>query len=139
MPVVQSAVADATTLADRPKFLGRISATFGLGFALGPALSTALPGLSAKQKIRVAASLPLLGFIVTYFFAKETKKSVNPLAFRPALSANRLHSDKTHTAVLKPVYPLTKEVLLLVLNGFLIMYAFGTETVYALLLKDAFG
>eukprot|EP01032_Pedospumella_encystans_P026045 gene26045-29419_t len=38
MPVVQSAVADATALSERPKFLGRISATFGLGFALGPAL-----------------------------------------------------------------------------------------------------
>lgn len=30
-------------------------------------------------------------------------------------------------------------VILLVLNGFLIMYAFATETIYAMFLKDSFG
>ena len=139
MPVVQSAVADATTLSDRPKYLGRISATFGLGFALGPALSTALPNLSAMQKIRVAVCLPLLGFFVTLFFAKETKRNVIPFISRRKPRETELHTAKIHTAPLKSVNPITKEVSLLVLNGFLIMFAFGTETVYALLLKDAFG
>lgn len=30
-------------------------------------------------------------------------------------------------------------VLLLVVNGFLLMYAFSTETIYAVLLKEKFG
>lgn len=29
--------------------------------------------------------------------------------------------------------------MMLVLNGFLIMYAFATETIYAMFLKDSFG
>ena len=34
---------------------------------------------------------------------------------------------------------ISKEVLLLVFNGFLLMYAFATETVYAMLIKESFG
>lgn len=132
MPIVQSAVADSTSLVDRPKFLGRVSATFGLGFALGPVLNTLLPGLSVKQKIRAAACLPLLGFIVIFLYAKETKNSITK-----ASHANAEMSQRRTTAP-KPASPLTREVILLVLNGFLIMYAFGTETVYAMLLKDAY-
>jgi Na+/melibiose symporter-like transporter len=35
--------------------------------------------------------------------------------------------------------PLKSEVVFLVLNGFLNMYAFGTETIYAMFIKDTFG
>lgn len=39
VPIMQSGVADVSSAADRPKYIGRIMATFGVGFVLGPALS----------------------------------------------------------------------------------------------------
>ena len=35
VPIMQSCVADVTSESDRPKYLGRITASFGLGFVLG--------------------------------------------------------------------------------------------------------
>lgn len=136
VPVMQSCVADVAAADDRPKYLGRIMATFGAGFVLGPALSAMLPGLSTRQKIRLAGLLPLSGLCIAALFFKETKK------FAPVGktdSKDDLNSlTKTNAVKLNKGF-MSIEVMLLVLNGFLLMYAFATESIYAMFIKDSFG
>jgi MFS family permease len=234
IPIIQSAVADSTNQLERPKYLGRIMATFGLGFVLGPAVSTLLVGWTTRQKIQVASILPFLGFLAIYFLGKETKKDVKPLDICiPLLSEDRSSAEQSKsiaadsansppTAVLPPSssksssdnstqsplsagrvlfrsvattsgtapYSITSssavgissvpnsdrlissplasrsltptksfmslastnantsmkrsaptpiEIYLLVLNGFCIMFAFATESIYAIFIKDSFG
>lgn len=77
LPVMQSCVADVSNENDRPKYIGRIMATFGMGFVLGPALSALISSsslvLSTRDKIQLSALLPLTGFIISFIFFKETK------------------------------------------------------------------
>lgn len=138
VPVLQSAVADASTSKERPKYLGRVMATFGLGFVLGPAISTVLPeSMSTAQKIRLGACLPLIGLVIAVLFAQETRPSTSPTVSATtvlgATSSNAAGKGHANTA------PLTRETGLLILCGFLNMFAFGTETIYAVFLKDTFG
>jgi len=142
LPIMQSAVADISNIDDRPKYMGRIMATFGLGFVLGPALSAILSTrVSARDKIRYAAALPLIGFLMSTILLKETRRKVKGYAH---LNTEHNHTGDTppHKSS-RPIVPksshLSREISLLVLNGFLIMYAFGTESIYALFMKDNFG
>ena len=160
IPVMQSCVADVSSVAERPKYLGRIMATFGLGFVLGPAVSALASGLSTRQKIRLSALLPLTGLLIAVLFFKETKKSVvdaqalaaQAAAAPPPPAAAQRGSTKTKITVATsprgaPAPPVAapaglavqSSVMLLVLNGFLLMYAFATETIYAMFMKDSFG
>ena len=76
VPQMQSSVADVVVEKDRPKYLGRVTAAFGLGFILGPAFNALLSGLDIRTKIRIAFIFPFLGWLNTLFFVKET----NPAA-----------------------------------------------------------
>ena len=141
VPVMQSCVADVSSQKERPKYLGRIMATFGMGFVLGPALSALMPRFSTRQKIRMSGLLPLTGFLIAFLFFKETKKSViaSKAAFEaPSVGSNS--SKKINVAGRANAnLPVKSSVMLLVLNGFLLMYAFATETIYAMFMKDSFG
>lgn len=86
VPVMQSCVADVTDERERPQYLGRVTATFGLGFVIGPAISTLLPHLSVRHKIRLAAILPMSGFLLSFFFFKETKSTLNTTSKHPGTS-----------------------------------------------------
>ena len=138
MPVIQSCVADVSSQRDRPQYMGRIMATFGAGFVIGPAISALMSSssmmLSTRDKIQLSALLPLTGFIVSSMFFKETKNS------KDLTRSSSRSNDKANTAVsVTTTLPINKEVLFLILNGFMIMYAFGTETIYAMFIKDSFG
>lgn len=139
MPVIQSCVADVSSQRNRPQYMGRIMATFGAGFVIGPAISALMSSssmmFSTRDKIQLSALLPLTGFIVSSMFFKETKNSKDLIR---SVSSGR--NDKANTAVsVTTTLPINKEVLFLILNGFMIMYAFGTETIYAMFIKDSFG
>ncbi len=160
LPIMQSAVADVSSLNDRPKYLGRIMATFGLGFVIGPAISAALTSLSTRRKILVASIFPFLGLLIVIFLGKETKRFHIVNKKRGSTSDmtgentnnnlnNSLHHSKDHylapsltssassSSSTSSVVPW--EITLLVLNGFALMYTFATETIYAMFIKDAFG
>ena len=151
VPVMQSCVADVSNQKERPKYLGRIMATFGMGFVLGPGLSALLPGFSTRQKIRMSGLLPLSGFIIALLFFKETKK-IEPMSTMASSNiippSSTATSTSTSTSTSKKInvvgksnknLPVESSVMLLVLNGFLLMYAFATETIYAMFMKDSFG
>ena len=146
VPVMQSCVADVSNQKERPKYLGRIMATFGMGFVLGPGLSALLPGFSTRQKIRMSGLLPLTGFVIALLFFKETKK-LEPMS-RTTTNIIPPSATSTSTSTSKKInvvgrsnksLPVESSVMLLVLNGFLLMYAFATETIYAMFMKDSFG
>ena len=144
VPIMQSCVADVSSQLERPKYLGRIMATFGMGFVLGPALSALMPGFSTRQKIRMSGLLPLTGFLIAFIFFKETKRSViaEEVNWTAALlvPATPTNSKKINVAGKNEKrVPVESAVMLLVLNGFLLMYAFATETIYAMFMKDSFG
>lgn len=158
LPVVQSCVTDVTSERDRPAYLGRISATFGLGFVVGPMLSGLLSSatdLSARMKIRVAGVLPAIAFLITAVFMRETlqrppqieeKDNSNKDAPKiedrdnsATVTESPSTTDNTEVSTEQVVAPVSNSsTKLLVLNGFLLMFAFGTETVYAMLMKDSF-
>ena len=144
VPIMQSCVADVSSQSERPKYLGRIMATFGMGFVLGPALSALMPGFSTRQKIRMSGLLPLTGFFIAFLFFKETKRTV--IAEKAnSTAALSVPSTPTNSKKINVVgknekkMPVESAVMLLVLNGFLLMYAFATETIYAMFMKDSFG
>ena len=144
VPVMQSSVADITSTADRPKYIGRIMATFGLGFVLGPALCALMPSISTREKMRIATLLPLTGIFIAILFAKEPKKGVTRIFSKTRQDENRLGLNvkmkKNIPDGIKKATPTTSfEVMCLVLNGFLLMYAFSTESIYAVFIKDSFG
>ncbi len=78
----QSYVADVTTPENRAKGMGLIGAAFGIGFVLGPALSTLLIHPTFTQFIKmenpyalpgmVAAGLSLISFLLIIFKLPET-------------------------------------------------------------------
>jgi hypothetical protein len=66
VPALQACVGDVSPQELQPKYLGRIVATFGIGFMLGPMLSKFLSNVSTRGKLRAASVLPLLGFLVVF-------------------------------------------------------------------------
>ena len=117
-----------------------------MGFVLGPGLSALLPGFSTRQKIRMSGLLPLTGFVIALLFFKETKK-LEPMS-RTTTNIIPPSATSTSTSTSKKInvvgrsnksLPVESSVMLLVLNGFLLMYAFATETIYAMFMKDSFG
>jgi MFS transporter, DHA1 family, tetracycline resistance protein len=142
VPVMQTCVADIAPPKERPKYLGRVTATFGLGFVLGPAISALLPQMTIRQKIQLSALLPLIGFIIAFIFFKETKFGLDTIDVMSTESSSTPHRRRRSNPNMdKKSSPgvVALPIVLLVMNGFLIMYAFATETIYAMFLKDSFG
>ncbi|TFJ86976.1 hypothetical protein NSK_001310 [Nannochloropsis salina CCMP1776] len=146
VPLAQSAVADLVPVEGRAKFLGRIQACMGAGFVAGPLLG--LLGsrglhLDSRGILKRAAILPALAFSYGLVFIKETKDAVAiDRTFR------KKESRAASLASSPPSLPKARDagwsipsfpVRLLILNGFLLMYAFSVETVYAMFIKDNFG
>lgn len=117
-----------------------------MGPLLSTLLSAILPTLSTRDKILIAACLPLSGLLVAALFSKETKHDVKPIwkgwsgaVYQPSLE-KPVVVDMSSTAVCQsPPAKVRAEVVLLVLSGFLGMFAFSTESIYAVFAKDCFG
>lgn len=71
---------------------------------------------------------------MTLFFGRETKRNAK------GMIASSGGKKKTAKIIPKEnIPPVPIEVAILVVNGFGIMYAFATETIYAMFIKDSFG
>jgi len=106
------------------------------------------PSLPPPQKVlKRAAILPAISFCYASVFIKETKDSVildRARRSQESSGSSSSSSSSTITTARPPPLPTSKEgnlafpilpVRLLVLNGFLLMYAFSVETVYAMFIK----
>lgn len=75
LPTVQAAIADITTPKTRSAGLGLIGAAFGMGFVLGPALSSvalALSGNNYAAPAFLASGFAFTSVLLTTFVFKET-------------------------------------------------------------------
>ncbi len=76
MPSVTAYVADLTTIAERPKAMGLVSAAISGGFIIGPGIGGFLAALGIRVPFFAAALLAFIGFVLTLTVLKEPEKSM---------------------------------------------------------------
>lgn len=76
MPSVTAYVADLTTIAERPKAMGLVSAAISGGFIIGPGIAGFLAALGIRVPFFAAALLAFIGFVLTLTVLKEPEKSM---------------------------------------------------------------
>ena len=77
----QSVIADITLPAERARWFGYISAAFGMGFVLGPALGGLLAEFGTRVPFYASAALAFANFLYGWFALPETLKPENRRAF----------------------------------------------------------
>lgn len=82
LPTIWAAVADSTDKENRAQGMGVVSAGFGLGFAVGPALGGILSNVSITFPFLVAAVIAFLNFISIFIFLPETLKEKSGRKFQ---------------------------------------------------------
>ena len=120
--VAQAAVADIAPVEDRPRLLGLLSAAFGVGFVVGPALGGLAALGGAKVPFLVAAAIAAVNAVVALVRLPETRtESPVPHPIAEAVESGRRSR------------PLAR----LVVVGFITYVAFsGFEATFALLGAD---
>ncbi len=111
-------VTDVTTAEKRAKQFGLLTAAFGLGFIIGPAVGGLLGSISLRLPFWVAAGLSLTNAVYGFFILPESlpreKRSTkglhmaNPLA---SLTLLRSHPELAGLAVVMTLYYLAHQVL----------------------------
>ncbi|HBC90202.1 MAG TPA: MFS transporter [Lactococcus sp.] len=82
MPSVTAYVADLTTVAERAKAMGKVSAAISGGFIIGPGVGGFIAKFGIRVPFYVAALLAFVGFILSMTVLKESEKTmdINPEA-----------------------------------------------------------
>ncbi|MQW23105.1 MULTISPECIES: MFS transporter [unclassified Lactococcus] len=75
MPAVTAYVADVTTLKERTKAMGIVSAAISGGFIIGPGIGGFIAQFGIRVPFYFAAILSLLGFILTLTMLKEPQRA----------------------------------------------------------------
>ncbi|KGR90244.1 multidrug MFS transporter [Ureibacillus massiliensis 4400831 = CIP 108448 = CCUG 49529] len=77
MPSVTAFIADITTVQDRAKILGYMSAAINTGFIIGPGIGGFLAGLGSRAPFFAAAILAGLAAILSFIYLKEPDRVQN--------------------------------------------------------------
>lgn len=77
MPAVTAYVADITTIEQRSKAMGLVSAVINTGFILGPGIGGFLAQIDTRMPFYVAAILGFVGAISSFFILKESNYTAN--------------------------------------------------------------
>lgn len=132
MPGVTAYVADITSVEERPKAMGYVSAAISIGFIIGPGIGGFISELGVRAPFFFAAGFALITCISSLFILKE------PLSKQQLLEISKLKKDTNFISDLKrslnPVY----------IIAFIIVFvlAFGLsayETVFSLFSDHKFG
>lgn len=132
MPAVTAYVADITSVEERPKAMGYVSAAISIGFIIGPGIGGFITELGIRAPFYFAAGFALITCISSIFILKE------PLSKEQLLEISKLKKDTTFISDLKrsfhPAY----------IIAFIIVFvlAFGLsayETVFSLFSDHKFG
>ncbi|WP_442601422.1 MFS transporter [Paenibacillus sp. KN14-4R] len=132
MPAVTAFVADITSVEERPKAMGYISAAISFGFIIGPGIGGFIAELGVRAPFYFAAGFALITCISSLFILKE------PLTKQQLLEINQLKKDTNFVSDLKrSLHPLY-------IIAFIIVFvlAFGLsayETVFSLYSDHKFG
>ncbi len=76
MPSVTAYVADVTTIEERPKSMGLVSAAISGGFIIGPGLGGFIANFGMRVPFFVASFIGLVGCILAILILKEPEKKV---------------------------------------------------------------
>ena len=88
--VAQAAVSDVSEPSERPRLLGLLGASFGLGFVIGPALGSLASIAHPRAPFVVAGAIAVANLVVAWVRLPETGGSGQPRAgIRPARAARR--------------------------------------------------
>lgn len=74
MPAVTAYVADVTTISERPKAMGLVSAAISGGFIIGPGVGGFLAHFGIRVPFFAAAVVAFLGFAFSFLFLKEPQR-----------------------------------------------------------------
>ncbi len=127
--VAQGAVADVASPADRTRLLGMLSAAFGVGFVIGPAIGSLAALGGPHVPFYVAGAIALVNGVVAIFRLPETRPAV---VQRPA--------SPSHLATKPPRGEHAAVLVRLAVVGFLVTCAFsGFEATFSLFAGRRFG
>ncbi len=76
-----AAMADMSTDEERAQGFGKVSAAFGVGFVIGPALGGLLGGYGTRVPFFVAGGMALVTFVYGFFMFKETMRPQDRRSF----------------------------------------------------------
>lgn len=132
MPGVTAYIADITSLKERPKAMGYVSAAISIGFIIGPGIGGFIAELGIRAPFYFAAGFAFLTCISSLFILKE------PLT-KEELSELTKHKKDTNffSDLKRSVQPLFLVAFILVF-----VLAFGLsayETIFSLYSADKFG
>ena len=85
MPAVTAYIADITTLAQRPKALGYMSAAISTGFIIGPGIGGFLAEIGTRVPIYAAVVLGLFAAILSFLFLKEPTRATDNEEATPSM------------------------------------------------------
>ncbi len=132
MVVAQAYVGDITTPENRSKGMGILGVAYGLGFTLGPALSSFLVGIGGSETnfrlpLLGAGGLSFLAFIFAWLQLPESRPS------HPGdMTAEKFHTPKTQRLG-NPWALLKKSPLLFFFIGLTFLLTFGVSGVQSIL------
>lgn len=129
IPVASAVIADTTSLGDRAKGFGVISASFG--FVFGPAISALTVGISPSLPFIIAAGISLIAVVMTALFLPETNKHIGEVKHGKLFDFPKLFH-----ALIDPNVGVTFLIsLFYFFSVFLFIYAFQPYMVKVLLLS----
>ncbi|KUF34901.1 MULTISPECIES: MFS transporter [Lysinibacillus] len=85
MPAVTAYIADITTLAQRPKALGYMSAAISTGFIIGPGIGGFLAEYGTRVPFYAAGVLGLFAAILSFMFLKEPTRATDNEESAPSI------------------------------------------------------
>ncbi|MDQ0273408.1 MFS transporter [Cytobacillus purgationiresistens] len=132
MPGVTAYVADITTIQDRPKAMGYISAAISTGFIIGPGIGGFIAEYGIRLPFFFAAGIALLACILSVFILKET------------LTKEQMAENVANTKQTNFLSDLKRSLNPIYFIAFIIVFvlAFGLsayETVFSLFSDHKFG
>ncbi|MFS0780982.1 MFS transporter [Bacillus sp. 1P06AnD] len=132
MPGVTAYMADITTIEERPKSMGYISAAISTGFIIGPGVGGFIAGLGVRAPFYFAAIISGVVAVISFFILKEplTKDQLR----ERAAESKQSNFFKEIQKSFKPLY-LIAFVIVFVLSFGLSAY----ETVFSLFSDHKFG
>jgi len=94
MPAVTAFIADITTMAQRPKALGYMSAAISTGFIIGPGLGGFLAEFGTRIPFYAAGVLGFIAAILSFTLLKEPTRAMDDTEAAPSIlsSAKRVFS-----------------------------------------------
>ncbi|TVX92356.1 MFS transporter [Paenibacillus agilis] len=132
MPGVTAYVADITSVEERPKAMGYISAAISLGFIIGPGIGGFIAELGVRAPFYFAAGFAFIACISSIFILKE------PLTKQELLEISLLKKDTSFVTDLKrSIHP---QYLIAFIIVFVLAFGLSAyETVFSLFSDHKFG